>query len=202
MKYLSTDEISRLKERGYDPVLLEAYADTDRWEAANVLREKIESAFAGVTLGDGIGLKEGRGLDDYEDADVLALLHAQDERNDWRNFSSEDLLSYQSSISFTDAEGMRFLLPAWMLAELRDDGIAGLIWSLCRIDPHNEHKFSLLSPEQRSVVRGFLAFMRDDPDYTHKRAEIGAAIDHIWSQLPPQQNKGEQVGDGDAEEAV
>ncbi|BCX48694.1 hypothetical protein HAHE_26020 [Haloferula helveola] len=186
MKYLSPDEIRGLKESGYDPVLLEARADSERWEAVNGLREKIESAFAGVTLGDGIGLMEGRGLDDYEDADVLAQLHAQDERIDWHRFSSETLLSYQSSISFTDAEGMRFHLPAWMFAELRDDGIAGLIGSLCRISPHNEQQFSLLSPEQRSVVRDFLEFMRDDPDYTHERAEIDAAIKHIWSQLPPQ----------------
>ena len=192
MKYLSPDEVRRLKESGYDPVLLEASADTQRWEVANSLREKIESAFAGVTLGDGIGLMEGRGLDDYEQADVLARLHAQDERTDWRKFTSEDLLSYQSSISFTDAEGMRFHLPAWMLGELRDDGIVGLIWSLCRIAPHNEHQFSLLSPEQRFVVRDFLEFMREDPEYEHERSEIEAAIEHIWSQVPPDQTQGEQ----------
>lgn len=192
MKYLSPDEIRELKDRGYDPLLLDSCADRGRWEAAAGLREKIKTAFAHVTLGDGIGLKEGRGLDDYEDPHVLAQLHAQDERTGWRRFTSEYLLSYQSSISFTDAEGMRFHLPAWMLAELRDEGIAGLIWSLCRVAPHNEHQFSLLSPAQRSVVRDFLEFMRDDPDYSHERAEIDTAIQHIWSQVPPQQNQCEQ----------
>ena len=191
MKYLSPDELRELKDRGYDPVLLDSRADRGRWEAANELREKIESAFADVTLGEGIGLKEGRGLDDYEGPDVLAQLHAQDERTDWRRLTSEYLLSYQSSISFTDAEGMRFHLPAWMLAELRDEGIVGLIGSLCRIAPHHEHQFSLLSPAQRSVVRDFLEFMRDDPEYSHERAEIYAAIEHIWSQVPTQQSQGE-----------
>lgn len=194
MKYLSPDEIRELKESGYDRILLEARADNERWEAANGLREKIERAFADVTLGDGVGLMEGEGLDDYADTDVLAQLHAQDERTDWHRLTSDDLHSHQSSISFTDAEGMRFLLPAWMLAELRDEGIAGLIWSLCRIAPHNEHKFSLLSREQRSVVRDFLEFMRNDPDYAHERTEIDSAIEHIWSHVPPQIDQGEQAG--------
>ncbi len=181
MKYLSPDEIRELKEGGYDRVLLEARADSERWESANRLRGRIEDAFAGVTLGDGIGLMEGEGLDDYANAEVLTRLHDQDERTDWHSLTSDDLDSYQSSISFTDGEGMRFHLPAWILAELRDEGIVGLIWSLCRIGPHNEHQFSLLTPEQRSVVRDFLELMRDDPDYTHERAEIDAAIEHIWS---------------------
>jgi hypothetical protein len=195
MKYLSPDEIRGLNKIGYNPVLLDSRADPERWEAANGLREKIESAFAGVTLGNGIGLKEGRGVDDYENPDVLSQLHAQDERTDWHRLTSEVLLSYQSSIGFTDAEGMRFHLPAWMLAELRDDGIACLIWSLCRIAPHSEHQFSLLSPVQRSVVRDFLEFMRDDPEYTHERAEIDAAINHFWSQVPPQQSQS-RIGSG------
>lgn len=185
MKIPSPDEIQMMKDRGYDRVLLEVYSDDERWQTANILREKIERAFAGVTLGNGIGLKEARGLDDYADSDILARLHNEDERQDWHRFTSAQLLSYQSSISFTDAEGMRFLLPAWMLAELRDEGIAGLIWSLCRIAPHNEHKFVLLSAEQRGVVRDFLEFVRDHPEFTHERGEIDAAIEHIWSHTQP-----------------
>ena len=181
MKYLYPDEIRELKEGGYDRILLEARSDSERWDAANNLRERIESAFAGVTLGGGIGLKEGDGIDDYAEADVLDQLHTEDERSDWHRLSSDDLLSHQFSISFMDAEGFRFHLPAWMLAELRDEGIVGLISSLCRIAPHAEHKFALLSPEQRSVVREFLEFMRDDPDYTRDQREIDAAIEHIWS---------------------
>jgi hypothetical protein len=181
MKYLNPDEIQKLKEGGYDRVLLEARSDSERWKAANRLRAKIEAAFVGVTLGDGIGLKEGDGIDDYSDANLLAQLHAQDERRDWHRLTSDDLLSYQNSISFMDAEGIRFHLPAWMLAELRDEGIAGLIWSICRIAPHNEKKFALLSTEQRAVVREFLEFMRADPDCIHDQREIDAAIEHIWS---------------------
>ena len=120
MKYLNPEEIRKLKEGGYDSVLLAARSNSERWEAANSLREKIEAAFAGVTLGDGIGLKEGDGIDDYADADVLAQLHTQDERSDWHRLTSDDLLSHQFSITFMDAEGLRFHLPAWMLAELRD----------------------------------------------------------------------------------
>lgn len=62
MRYLNPDEIRDLKEGGYDRFLLEARCDSERWEAANSLREVIEAAFAGVTLGGGIGLKEGDGI--------------------------------------------------------------------------------------------------------------------------------------------
>ena len=72
MKYPDPEEIRKLKEDGYDRVLLEAKSDSERWAAANSLREEIEAAFAAVTLGDGIGLKEGDGIDDYADAHVLA----------------------------------------------------------------------------------------------------------------------------------
>jgi YD repeat-containing protein len=53
--------------------------------------------------------------------DTTAYTLSPDERTDWQPLTSDHLLSYQSSMSFMDAEGIRFHLPAWMLAELRDN---------------------------------------------------------------------------------
>jgi len=73
MKYFNPDEIRELKEGGYDRVLLEARSESERWETANSLRDRIEAAFAGVTLGGGIGLKEGDGIDDHANLKPVAV---------------------------------------------------------------------------------------------------------------------------------
>jgi hypothetical protein len=59
----------------------------------------IRAAFAGVTLGDGVGLRQGEGLDDYADARTLALYRAQDEKRNWSAIPATDLDKYSSSPS-------------------------------------------------------------------------------------------------------
>ncbi len=61
-------------------------ADTDRVLAL------VRRAFHGVTLGNGVGLHQGRGLDDYADDRTLASYRAQDEKNDWSAIPIADLM--------------------------------------------------------------------------------------------------------------
>jgi hypothetical protein len=79
-------------------------------EVASHIRE----AFHGVTLGNGIGLLEGQGLDDYEDEATRKAYRERDEKHDWERIPVEALNRCQSSLSFFDAEGMRFHLPAFI----------------------------------------------------------------------------------------
>ena len=78
----------------------------------------IRAAFAGVVLGEGVGLRQGRGLDDYADEGTLASYHAQDEKHDWSAIPVADLNRYGDSLSFFDPDGMRFHLPAYLVADL------------------------------------------------------------------------------------
>ena len=78
----------------------------------------IRTAFAGVVLGEGVGLRQGRGLDDYADEGTLASYRAQDEKHDWSAIPVADLNRYGDSLSFFDPDGMRFHLPAYLVADL------------------------------------------------------------------------------------
>jgi hypothetical protein len=119
--------------------------------------ELIETAFRDVTLGNGIGLRQGEGLDDYADEKTLAEYRSKDEKDDWSRISVEELNCCSASLSFFDAEGMRFHLPAFLIADLegtfrREDVLFLLTYSEHDALSH----FTLLSKSQRHAVREYL----------------------------------------------
>jgi hypothetical protein len=61
----------------------------------------IRSAFRDSTLGEGVGLRQANGLDDYADPQTLAAYRAQDEKSDWSAIPVEDLNRYYSSPSYS-----------------------------------------------------------------------------------------------------
>lgn len=143
----------------------------------------IDTAFTGVTLGGGIGLQEAQGLDDYADTVTLAAYRADDEKDDWHRLSTQALNRCQSSLSFFDAEGMRFHLPAYLIADLRGDFGFGMAFCLTRFsDEHSRSKFALLSPAQRMAVRAFLLHLLNDPDESFDHADIARALAEFWTE--------------------
>lgn len=51
----------------------------------------VRKAFEGVRLGDGIGLWQAQGIDDYESESAIAAYRERDEKEVWSSISSEDL---------------------------------------------------------------------------------------------------------------
>ena len=79
----------------------------------------IRDAFKpGVTLGSGVGLLQAQGIDDYASAATLAEYRERDEKDNWSAIPAADLDRNYSSLSFFDADGMRFHLPAYLVATL------------------------------------------------------------------------------------
>ena len=139
-------------------------------------------AFAGVRLGKGIGLREGQGLDDYEDTKTCAGYRAGDEKENWSRIPPAELNCCSSSLSFFDAEGMRFHLPAYLLADLQ-----GLYTSANSVVFHLTHPrhlsdgmFALLSPAQRSAVRAYLLYRSVAEELHFGRADK-RALEGYWS---------------------
>jgi hypothetical protein len=189
MKYPSPPDVAELRSRGYDPstiarLVAEAEEGAKLWASAQQVCRVIETAFAGVTLGKGVGLREARGLDQYADAATLAAYRATDAKDDWRRITSESLQHCYSSLSFFDAEGMRFHLPAFLLADLRDEFGFGMAFCLTYPSDYSKDKLSLLSPAQRAAVRAFLVHILDDPDYEYERPEIRRALAEYWTDKP------------------
>jgi hypothetical protein len=141
----------------------------------------IRTAFAGVTLGEGVGLRQGQGLDDYADAQTLAAYRAQDEQHDWSAISVEDLDQCNSSLSFFDPEGMRFHLPAYLIADLKQAlKIADVLFHLVYSLDGAESRFEKLSRDQREAVRQFLLLRLSDPNYEFVHPMIETALRDYW----------------------
>ena len=144
------------------------------------LCKTIRDAFAEVKLGKGIGLQEAQGLDDYDDDATRARYRASDEKEDWARISVGDLNRCNSSLSFFDADGMRFHLPAYLIADLHGTYNFGM--AFCLTHPHDyDHYFGLLSPAQRQAVRAFLLHILSDPNYEFERPNILLALEDYWT---------------------
>lgn len=143
------------------------------------LCNKIREAFAGVTLGSGIGLQQAQGIDDYENEATCARYRASDEREDWTRIPVSELNRCNSSLSFFDPEGMRFHLPAFLIADLQGTYNFGMAFCLSQSNDYARH-FELLSDAQRKVVREFLLHISEESEYEFDRPHIIRALDEYW----------------------
>lgn len=168
-----------------------------------LLNSHIRAAFKGYTLGDGIGLLEADAWDMCVDREKPRLAREQDERDSWELLSPDDLYRYSQALCFTDAEGFRFLLPAFMLADL-DGGVDEMIiihLSLTNDDPKGIR--ALLNRDQVATVIEFLNLFLDDPDCNFHHESITKSLGTFWNPLIQLRiEEAEQVGDADAEGAV
>ena len=106
MKLPTLAEIEEMKRNGCEAETLAiARAAYEHGQEGLELCAVIEAAFADAKLGDGVGLSQGNGMDDYKDEAACAALRADDEKEDWRNLTTEALNRYNWSLSYFDAEG-------------------------------------------------------------------------------------------------
>jgi hypothetical protein len=179
-RYPSADDIAEMRARGYDrSVIEEAIERSKRRQVLEQLKMKIRVAFANVRLGSGVGLREAQALDGYADEATCAACREKDEKNDWQAISTKDLNECYSSLSFFDAEGMRFHLPAYLTADL--DGTYQFGMAFCLTQCSGE-QFALLNSSQGTVVREFLIFIEKEPDYQWDQEHIRRAIEEYWVQ--------------------
>jgi hypothetical protein len=146
------------------------------------LKNEIRSAFAGVELGNGIGLMQAQGLDDYEDAATVAAYRMLDEKHDWSKITVDQLNQCYSSLSFFDAEGMRFHLPAFLIAYLDGTFLQDVIFSLTYSEQGSLLCFDLLSAAQRQAVRDFFQYEISENDpVDFERPKIEKALAEYWN---------------------
>lgn len=145
------------------------------------LKQEIRDAFHGVRLGEGIGLWEGQAIDDYASDAERKKARDRDEKRQWQKLSATDLNDCYSSLSFFDADGMRFHLPAYMLLVIDGNENTGLmIYSLIRIDDFAISKLSTLNQTQRACISHFLRWCMRQPIYEHDTELIQEALTDYW----------------------
>ena len=145
------------------------------------LISQITSAFKDVKLEEGIGLSEADAIDSYKDEQFRDQCRSNDEKDHWDAIPSSALNENYTSLSFFDNKGMRFHLPAFMIAEIKGEYRFGMSFALTHLSDHTRSQFILLSKTQREVVRTFLEYLSEQPDYDFEKPMIKAAIESYWS---------------------
>lgn len=145
------------------------------------LISEITEAFKDVTLDGGIGLNEANAIDDYKDAQFREECRKIDEKQHWNAIPSSVLNQFNSSLSFFDPKGMKFHLPAFMISEIKAEYNFGMSFALTNLSEYSRSQFVLLSGKQREVVKLFLEFLLEHPDYEFEKPAIKAAIERYWS---------------------
>lgn len=183
MKHPSPKDIEEMRARGYDTTTIaKAEEESKRWHLAQAVASHIGEAFSGVTLGEGVGLRQAQGIDGYEDEESVARYRLSDEKEDWSRIPAEALNECNSSLSFFDAEGMRFHLPAYLLADLSGLYKYGMAFCLTDMGELHQKQFSSLSEKQRTAVRDFLKYIADDEEYDFERPNILRALSEYWTE--------------------
>jgi hypothetical protein len=146
---------------------------------AHLVIERIERAFAGVRLGDGVSLREADVIDDYGTEADRTKARAQDEQIDWRRISEDLIGRYSWCLSFFDADGMRFHLPAYMRFALRhykDSASASIDFAIYALGREDERFIGFTAP-QRAAVRQFLKFITFNGGHHVDRNNARRALD-------------------------
>ena len=161
---ITEEDIDEARGRTVEPHLTDDFARLidacARWvqiffPRIDEIINQITVAFAGVELGDGIGLFEADGIGDYASIEERCELRSKDETKDWRRISPEVIGRCDASPFFFDAKGFVFHLPAFLIAELHDQSSYGFIDRLIRADGYPDRWPKLLTPLQREA--SFLA---------------------------------------------
>jgi hypothetical protein len=157
------------------------------------LINQIETAFSTVELGNGIGLYEAEALDNYADAEKVSRAKVKDRESwkSWRDIPEKVIERSHSALCFVDPEGMRFLLPAYMLFACRyykTSDAASIDSAVYALDRGNDKlgiDLSILSTAQISAIIAFLKFMIDAGEYwVDTDVALSAYINH-WSEFEP-----------------
>jgi hypothetical protein len=131
---------------------------------------------------DGGSLREADVIDDYGTPEDRQLARAQDELEEWTRIPDELIDRYGWSLSFFDAKGMQFHLPAFMRFALRhykhsdSASINGTIWILGTTD----ERFRFFTSVQRAAVRQFLKFMAFNGGRWVDSRNARRALEDVW----------------------
>ena len=139
----------------------------DAGEIHRAVESEIQMAFRGVTLGEGVSLRQAQSADRSRD-DVFnahsASLTPGEIVDDWSRVPLDEL--ERNCIAHLDAGGFRYYIPALILSVLKhyDSGSMRVIGTLNSLYPKRDDsweyqmlRYSLLNHAQKTAIARFLA---------------------------------------------
>lgn len=177
MFHIDAEFVERQKDEGYD---LWTISQWQHWlvqvPKMHGAVGQIRNAFRSVQLGDGIGLYEANGMDDYAGEVELTRLRELDEKLHWEHLDAKLLTQYYSAPSFFDPLGFVFHLPAFLIAELEDNHEFAFIDRLVEKRPATGSWINLLTPRQADSLVNVLSLVKQHPFYFHDAKKFDHAI--------------------------
>lgn len=157
----------------------------------DTLIDEISRAFDGVTREGGISLREAEVIDDLGDDDERIAARLLDTEKRWQDVPARDIEYYFQSLTFLDAIGFRYYIPAFMIWTLREGRTSDsattefTIYDLCpgihseRLQPSMIRQYGLLTEDQNAIVCRYLRFM-----VNHEGDEDAKlALESYWGQF-------------------
>ena len=131
----------------------------------SALVERIRSAFAGLRVGEDTllylsGEAEDSGWNIMDELSLVQLRRLE-VRDDWEHIPPELLSICDDGFTYIDAEGMRYMLPAFMVTSMLHPELEPELLSIVLTDSGKAaHLLALLNGEQRACVSDFANEMR------------------------------------------
>ena len=135
------------------------------------LIRQIRTAFADVTRLGGVSLHEADVIDDYGSRRQRKAARELDKDHAWWEVPDADMERYHWILSFLDATGFRYYIPAymsWILKNYDRNDSASVDFTLYALDcgeslnDRRRQYFRLFNREQSTAVCAFLRFMAGD----------------------------------------
>ena len=154
---------------------------------------EIESAFAGVEIKGGTTLHEAEAIDRGLSDDERLKARIKDTAKRWADVPEKDIENHPEALSFLDAPGYRFYLPAYMIWSLKNYRISGSLssdYTIYSLAPDNKAKdnawklkrFRTFTPAQGRAIFRFLKFMAECTDGYADDFAAKTAMDGYWKQ--------------------
>ena len=154
---------------------------TNKRKMIAAVERLIRSAFSTVSLEDGVGLNEGLEIDSYASNFDRAAARQVDEKQDWSLIPSQELNAAATSLAYFDAKGMRFHLPAFLIADLHGQLDQDVRFHLTTRGL--DDRYSLFTSEQKLAVRRYLELqlaLLPEPNAQFEQCSIRDSIDGFW----------------------
>lgn len=132
-------------------------------------------------MGNGIGLRQGDAIDEYADEATYNARREEDEKFNWAAITAENLNKYYAALSYFDAEGMRFHIPAFIIADIEGKLGVDPVFHLTQLEDYSRGKLTLLSQTQRAAIREYLLLIKDDPNYRVDLPHIEMSLRDYWT---------------------
>jgi hypothetical protein len=144
---------------------------------------EIEAAFDGVEREDGVTLHEADVIDEYGSPEERQAARLEDAETRWQDVPDTDIENYDWVLSFFDAKGFRYYIPAFMTWTLRHYRTTDSLSSDTTIYTLNglEDRFKLLTRSQRRAICRFLRYFAEEAgEFIEDQARV--ALEKGWGQ--------------------